>query len=104
MPLGNGHLGAMIYGGVSEELIQFNEKTVWSEGPGTEGYIAADRKGTWKDIEEICKLLLSGEADEAQPMSKETVKGLYEAKYPRFGCYQTFGEFCINTVLTKLKF
>ena len=29
LPIGNGHLGAMIYGGVQEEHIQFNEDSVW---------------------------------------------------------------------------
>ena len=30
LPLGNGRLGAMIYGGVSREEIRFNEETFWS--------------------------------------------------------------------------
>lgn len=30
LPIGNGHLGAMLYGGVVEDEIQFNEKTLWS--------------------------------------------------------------------------
>ena len=33
LPIGNGRLGAMIFGGVSEELIQLNESTLWSGGP-----------------------------------------------------------------------
>lgn len=33
LPVGNGRLGAMIFGGVSEELIQLNEATLWSGGP-----------------------------------------------------------------------
>lgn len=30
LPLGNGHIGAMVYGGVIEELIQLNESSLWS--------------------------------------------------------------------------
>ena len=40
LPLGNGRLGAMVYGGDSKELIPLNEDTIWSGGPGqnvTEG-------------------------------------------------------------------
>lgn len=40
LPIGNGRLGAMVYGGVGKELIQINEDTIWSGGPGpniTEG-------------------------------------------------------------------
>ena len=33
LPVGNGRLGAMVFGGVEEELIQLNESTLWSGGP-----------------------------------------------------------------------
>ncbi|HSC52000.1 MAG TPA: glycoside hydrolase family 95 protein [Phnomibacter sp.] len=33
LPLGNGHIGAMVFGGVEKELIQLNESTLWSGGP-----------------------------------------------------------------------
>ena len=33
LPLGNGRLGAMVFGGIKEELIQLNESTLWSGGP-----------------------------------------------------------------------
>lgn len=33
LPLGNGQIGAMLFGGVNEELIQLNEATLWSGGP-----------------------------------------------------------------------
>ena len=34
LPLGNGRLGAMVYGGVAKELVPINEDTIWSGGPG----------------------------------------------------------------------
>ncbi len=34
LPLGNGRLGAMVYGGVGKELVPINEDTIWSGGPG----------------------------------------------------------------------
>ena len=33
LPVGNGSLGAMIFGGAKEELIQLNEQTLWTGGP-----------------------------------------------------------------------
>ncbi len=33
LPIGNGRLGAMVFGGISEERIQFNEDTVWQGKP-----------------------------------------------------------------------
>jgi alpha-L-fucosidase 2 len=36
LPVGNGRLGAMVYGGVREELLALNESTCWSGGPSTD--------------------------------------------------------------------
>jgi len=33
LPVGNGRLGAMVFGGVSDERLQLNEDTVWAGGP-----------------------------------------------------------------------
>ncbi|MGM1427658.1 glycoside hydrolase N-terminal domain-containing protein [Sphingobacterium lactis] len=33
LPIGNGRLGAMIYGGIQEDEIQFNEETLWTGEP-----------------------------------------------------------------------
>ena len=41
MPMGNGFIGAMIFGGVDSDRIQINEHTLWSGGPG------ADEKGLY---------------------------------------------------------
>lgn len=37
LPIGNGQFGAMIYGGVPTEQIQFNEKTLWTGSPTLRG-------------------------------------------------------------------
>ena len=36
LPLGNGYLGGMVFGGVARERIQINEHTLWSGGPGAD--------------------------------------------------------------------
>ena len=33
LPVGNGRLGAMVFGGVADELLQLNEATLWTGGP-----------------------------------------------------------------------
>jgi alpha-L-fucosidase 2 len=39
LPIGNGAMGASVFGGVQGELLQFNEKTLWTGGPGSrDGY------------------------------------------------------------------
>ena len=47
LPLGNGFIGAMVYGGVATDQILINEKTLWSGGPGANpsydgGFTTAD--------------------------------------------------------------
>ena len=34
LPIGNGRLGAMVFGGLAHERLQLNEDTLWSGGPG----------------------------------------------------------------------
>src|SRR5688572_11803955 len=39
LPIGNGALGAVVQGSIERDIIQFNEKTLWTGGPGSvEGY------------------------------------------------------------------
>src|SRR5262245_2001216 len=37
LPIGNGRMGAMVFGGVSSERLQISEKSLWTGGPGAEG-------------------------------------------------------------------
>jgi alpha-L-fucosidase 2 len=43
LPVGNGRLGAMVFGGVARERIQFNEATIWTGGPLTYARPGASR-------------------------------------------------------------
>lgn len=46
-PLGNGYIGAMVFGGVSNEWIMVNEHTLWSGGPGADvGYNGGHNNNT----------------------------------------------------------
>lgn len=38
LPIGDGQFGAMVFGGVRHEKVQFNDKTLWSGGPASYGY------------------------------------------------------------------
>ena len=46
LPIGNGYMGAMVYGGVYSDLIQTNEKTLWSGGPGQDAAYNGGHKRT----------------------------------------------------------
>ncbi|HVG13850.1 MAG TPA: glycoside hydrolase family 95 protein, partial [Chitinophagaceae bacterium] len=56
LPIGNGRLGAMVFGRVEEELIQLNEETLWTGGPvdlnpnpDAPKYLAPVREALFKD-------------------------------------------------------
>ena len=66
LPLGNGELGCMIFGGVHNEEIQFNEKTLWSGPANTVG--AASGQRTFQDfgsvfVENLDKAITDGVTD-----------------------------------------
>lgn len=61
MPLGNGHMGAMVYGGAENELIRLNHDTLWSGVPGSEKL--SDKTDLIKRIRECVKQKKYKEAD-----------------------------------------
>ena len=69
-PLGNGHLGAMVYGGVEREVIQFNHDTFWS------GHLHKEAEpSNVEALAEVKRLVLNGKAYDAQMYAKEHVLG-----------------------------
>src|SRR5262245_20833147 len=62
-PMGNGRLGAMLFGGVDEERIVLNESSVWSGSKQD-----ADRPDAYKVLPEIRRLLLEGKNVEAEAL------------------------------------
>ncbi|MGA2499529.1 MAG: glycoside hydrolase family 95 protein, partial [Tepidisphaeraceae bacterium] len=64
LPVGNGHMGAMVFGGVPSEHIQFNEHTIWTGQPH-----AYQHEGTAKFLPEIRKLLVDGKQKAAEDLA-----------------------------------
>ncbi len=92
LPLGNGRLGAMVFGDPAEERIVINEGTLWSGGPQD-----ADREDAAQYIAEIRKLLLEGKNVEAEKLVNAhfTCKGVGSARAKGrnvpYGSYQMLG-------------
>jgi alpha-L-fucosidase 2 len=63
LPVGNGRLGAMVFGKHGEERIQLNEETLWSGGP-----YSTVVKGGAKVLPEIQKLVFEGKPIEAHKL------------------------------------
>lgn len=93
LPVGNGRLGAMVYGGAVTDRIQLNEDSVWSGRPQD-----ADNPEALRRLPEIRRLLFAGKYAEAQKLTFEslvcrgpgTCGGA--AAEGDFGCYQTLGD------------
>jgi alpha-L-fucosidase 2 len=91
-PLGNGRLGAMLFGGINEERIILNESSVWSGSKQD-----ADREGASKALPKIRRALLEGRNVDAERLVNEnfTCKGPGSGQgggaKVNFGCYQVLG-------------
>jgi alpha-L-fucosidase 2 len=66
LPVGNGHLGAMIFGGLADERIQFNESTLWTGQP--HDYV---RAGARDALPEIRRLIAEGKTKDAEKLVRE---------------------------------
>ncbi|MFI6479733.1 glycosyl hydrolase family 95 catalytic domain-containing protein [Nonomuraea sp. NPDC050663] len=89
LPIGNGAMGVSVYGGVATERLPFNEKTLWTGGPGSkEGYDFGDwatpRPGAIAGIQEAL--------DREGTLSPGEVAARLGQAKRGYGAYQTFGE------------
>ena len=70
LPVGNGRLGAMVYGRTADETIQLNEETLWSGGPYDPVV-----PGAWRALPEIRRLLFSGDIAAAHDLFGRSMMG-----------------------------
>jgi len=91
--LGNGRLGAMVFGGVEHERVVLNESTMWSGSPQD-----ADREDAYKALPEIRRLLLAGDNAEAEALVQQNFvcKGGGSGS-GAYGCYQVLGNLTVDS-------
>jgi alpha-L-fucosidase 2 len=87
LPVGNGHLGAMVFGGVDEEHVQLNDDTFWAGGP----YDPTNPQAK-EAIPEARKLIFEGKYKEAT----ELLSAKAMAKPAREMSYQPVGDLLIK--------
>lgn len=87
LPVGNGRMGAMVFGGVDRERIQFNEETVW-DGE----YIDRHRPDGLKALPEIQRMLFEGQNQKATSLASKTMMGVPK----RIKSYQTLGDLLLD--------
>lgn len=83
MPLGNGYLGAMVFGQTQKELICMNEDSLYSGGP-----IERGNPNTLDHLDEMRTLLLDGKVEEAQ----KKAPNYFYATTPHPRHYQPLGQ------------
>jgi len=87
LPIGNGRLGAMIFGGVENDRIQFNEETLWTGEPHDYSH-----KGASKYLGQIRQLLTDGKQKEAEDLAMVE----FMSVPIRQKAYQAFGDLNIS--------
>lgn len=83
LPLGNGRIGAMVFGGIAQEHIQFNEETLWTGEP--RDYNQPDAA---KYLPEIRNLLFAGKQAEAEKLAADHFMGTRSAEGKREGWFK----------------
>lgn len=68
LPVGNGRLGAMVYGNVEKEIIQLNEHTVWSGSPNRN-----DNRKSLDSLALIRQLIFDGKQKEAERVANNAI-------------------------------
>lgn len=87
LPLGNGRLGAMLYGNPAAEQLQLNEETIWAGRPNNN---PSPEAREW--LPKIRELVLAGKYKEAQDLCTAHVKSKTNQGMP----YQPFGDVRLN--------
>jgi alpha-L-fucosidase 2 len=88
LPVGNGHLGAMVFGGVAHERIQFNEQTVWTGEPHDYSH-----KGASQSLGKIRELLWAGKQKEAEDLAMKEFMSVPIGQK----AYQALGDVLLDT-------
>ncbi len=83
LPVGNGRLGAMVFGGIGKERIQLNEDTLWSGRP--HDYTNPEAR---QHLDEVRKLIFAGRYAEAQGVVESHLMGVPKCQQ----AYQSLGD------------
>ncbi|MHC4112766.1 MAG: glycoside hydrolase family 95 protein [Planctomycetota bacterium] len=83
MPIGNGRLGAMVFGGIENERLQFNEDTLWTGKPHDYSH-----PGAADYLPVVRKLLFEGKQREAEALAMKQMMSVPLRQH----AYQPFGD------------
>ncbi len=86
LPVGNGRIGAMVFGNTANERIQLNEETIWMGEYRDRDNPQANR------TPEVRALLMAGKVHEAEALAAHVMMGVPD----RLPCYQTLGDLWLD--------
>jgi alpha-L-fucosidase 2 len=87
LPLGNGRMGAMVFGGITNGRFQLNEESLWGGEPND-----AIRKNSPETLKQIQQLILQGKFEKADELAMDKIA----ISPTSFGSFQTFGDLLID--------
>ncbi|MCU0456883.1 MAG: glycoside hydrolase family 95 protein, partial [Bacteroidales bacterium] len=85
LPVGNGRLGAMIFGGIENERLQLNEESVWTGQPRWDA-----NPDALKNLPKVRQLLFEGKYREAEKLAQSGILG--KTDRDNESSYQTLGD------------
>ena len=81
LPLGNGQMAAMVFGGIADETIQLNESSFWSGSPHDN-----NSKTSLEHLDEVRQLIYAGREEEAEALiNKEFIPGPHGQRFLTLG-------------------
>ena len=95
LPIGNGSLGAKVFGLIGAERIQFNEKSLWSGGPlpDSSDYQGGNLQDQYNFLAEIRQALENRDYNTAKELAEQYLVG---PKTSQYGTYLSFGDIFIE--------
>ncbi|MEG1586920.1 MAG: glycoside hydrolase family 95 protein, partial [Bacteroidales bacterium] len=105
LPIGNGFMGAMIYGGVVRDEVQISEESIWAGGPTATGsYNYGNQQGSWQHLPAVRELLAEGKIKEAEKLAQRHFTGKINpatdsGEFGDYGAQQPFGSLFITPLI-----
>ena len=89
LPVGNGRLGAMVFGGIENERLQLNEESVWTGQPRWDA-----NPDALQNLPKVRQLLFEGKYKEAEKLAQGGILGSF--RRDNASSYQTLGDLTLD--------
>lgn len=99
LPIGSGALGAVVQGGIRRDTLQFNEKTLWTGGPGAkDNHVRGYDFGLPVESRTTALAEIRNQLTQKSQLHPEKVASVLGNKITAYGNYQSFGDLVLEFV------